>query len=265
MELRPFQRLFVRNATANNITTAALSMPRGNGKSWLAGHLVSRILNPDDELFREGTESVLCAASIKQARIVYRFAREMLGENGYRYLDSAQRVGIIHRATRTGLVVFSSSGKGAFGLVKTPWVIIDEPASMEVNAGTLLHDAIQTSIGKPGSPLRALYIGTLAPAEAGWWHDLVGKGSRPGVHVTCLQGDAETWDRWPTIRKANPLSNISPSFRRQLLLERDEARADDRLRARFLSYRLNVPSRDASEVLLRLEAGTRPPRSGAGR
>ena len=84
-DLRPFQRKFIRAATAPGVDTAALSLPRGNGKSALAGHLVSRILSPDDKLFRRGTESVLCAASIEQARIVFRFARETLSRRGYRF------------------------------------------------------------------------------------------------------------------------------------------------------------------------------------
>ena len=65
-----------------------------------------------------------------------------------------------------------------------------------------------------------------------------------------IQGDRETWDQWPTIRKANPLCNISPAFRKKLLEERDAARADSRLKARFLSYRLNVPTGDESTMLL---------------
>ena len=71
IELRPFQREFINRATAPGIDTAALSLPRGNGKSALAGYLVSRVLTPADELFRVGTESVLCAGSIEQARIVF--------------------------------------------------------------------------------------------------------------------------------------------------------------------------------------------------
>ena len=78
MQLRPFQRRFLKGALAPEISTAALSLPRGNGKSWLAGFVVSRILDPTDSLFRPGTESVLCAANVEQARIVFRFARETL-------------------------------------------------------------------------------------------------------------------------------------------------------------------------------------------
>ena len=136
------------------------------------------------------------------------------------------------------------------GLVNTPWVIADEPGAWEVNGGQLLHDAIQTAQGKPGSPLKAVYIGTLAPSAGGWWHDLIDDGSHDSTYVQTLQGDADRWDKWPEIRRCNPLSNIAPEFRKKLLEERDAARADTRLKARFLSYRLNIPTADESTMLL---------------
>ena len=253
-ELRPFQHEFIRRATGPGIDTACLSLPRGNGKSALAGHLVTRILTPDDPLFVAGTESVLCAASIEQARIVFRFARGELEEvGGYRFLDSHTRIGAVHKATNTRLRIIGSNGRTAMGLVGCPWAICDEPGAWEVNGGTLLHDAIQTAMGKPGSPLRALYIGTLAPATAGWWHDLVDDGSHGSTVVHALRGDPERWDQWPEIQRVNPLTAISPAFRRKLLDERDAARADTRLKARFMSYRLNVPSGDESTMLLTVD------------
>lgn len=254
MDLRPFQRRFIRAATAPGIDTAALSLPRGNGKSALAGYLLTRILDPDDKLFRPGTESVLCAASIEQARIVFRFTRETLEpRSGYRFLDSHTRIGVVHKATNTRLRVIGSNGKTAMGLVGCPWAICDEPGAWETNGGTLLHDAIETAKGKPGSPLQVLYIGTLAPATAGWWHDLIDDGTHGSTIVHALRGDPERWDQWPEIRRCNPLTAISPVFRAKLLQERDAARADTRLKARFLSYRLNVPSGDESTMLLTVD------------
>ena len=227
MDLRPFQRRFVRAATAPGIDTAALSLPRGNGKSWLAGHLCARLLTPGDPLYRPATESVLCAASIEQARIVFRFAREVLEPSGeYRFLDSHTRIGITHKASNTKLRVIGSNGRTAMGLVGCPWAVCDEPGSWETNGGTLLHDAIETAKGKPGSPLRALYIGTLAPAVSGWWHDLVDDGTHGSTYVQALRGNPERWDQWPEIRRCNPLTAISPPFRKKLLEERDAARAD---------------------------------------
>ena len=254
VDLRPFQRRFLEAACSRGIDTAAFSTPRGNGKSWLAGHVLSRVLDPDDELFRAGTESVLCAASIEQARIVFRFARETLeARGGYRFLDSHTRIGIVHKATNTRLRVIGSNGKTAMGLVGCPWAICDEPGAWEHNGGTLLHDAIETAKGKPGSPLRALYIGTIAPSRAGWWKDLVEGGSHGSVYVQALQGDRERWDDWGEIRRCNPLTEISPEFRKKLLQERDAARSDSRLKARFLSYRLNVPTGDESTMLLNVD------------
>ena len=48
----------------------------------------------------------------------------------------------------------------------------------------------------------------------------------------------------------NPLTAIDAGFRKKLLEERDKARVDTRLKARFCSYRMNVPMGDESEVLL---------------
>ena len=254
LDLRRFQTRFIRAALRPGIDTAALSLPRGNGKSALAGHILARVMDPADALFRPGTESVLCAASIEQARIVFRFAREDLeGRGGYRFLDSHTRIGIVHKATNTRLRVIGSNGKTAMGLVNTPWAICDEPGAWEVNGGQLLNDAIETAKGKPGSPLKALYIGTLAPSRDGWWHRLVADGSRSSSYVQALQGDPARWDQWPEIRRCNPLTAISTPFRRKLIEERDAARKDSRLKARFMSYRLNLPSADESVVLLTVD------------
>jgi len=249
--LRSFQRRFIRAAMRPDIDTAALSLPRGNGKSWLCGHIVSRILDPEDKLFRAGTESALCAASIKQARIVFRFARRLLEpKGGYRFQDSANQIQITHKATSTKLVVYGSNGKTAMGLVDCPYVIADEPGSWETVGGELMYDAIETAKGKPGSPLRALYVGTLAPSTSGWWHDMIDDGTHAATYVQALQGNADRWDRWPEIRRCNPLTAVDPRFRRKLLQERDKARDDSRLKARFLSFRLNCPTSDEATTLI---------------
>ena len=195
MKLRPFQRRFLSAAFSPAVDTACLSLPRGNGKSALAAHIVSRVLDPADPLFRPGTESVVAAASLEQGRIVYRFVREVLEpRGGYRWLDSGTRIAIVHKATNTRLRVIGSNAKGAMGLVGCPWVIADEPGAWEVNGGTLMYDAIQTAQGKPGSPLKAVYIGTLAPSLSGsggmtWWRRLArlavrsSAAGRPGGSV----------------------------------------------------------------------------------
>lgn len=248
MILRPFQRQFLRGALSPGVDTAALSIPRGNGKSWLAAFVLTNALRQ-----RSGHEFLLCAASIEQARIVHRFVRQNLGDEDWRYLDSATRMGISDPRTNTRLRVLSSAGKRAMGIVGCPLLVADEPGSWEVAGGQLMHDAIQTAQGKPGSKMRVVYIGTLAPALSGWWHDMIADGTRRSTYVQCLQGERETWDSWRTIRRANPLVEVDGGFRKKLLEERDDARRDSRLKARFLSYRLNLPSADESEVLLTVD------------
>ena len=254
MKLRSFQKQFVRRALAPGIDLAALSLPRGNGKSWLAAHLLERCLTPQDSLFKARSEYLLCAGSIEQARLVYRFIRANLEpKGGYSFIDSATRIGITHLQSNTRLRVLSSNGKTAMGIVGTPLLVADEPGSWEVAGGTLMHDAISTAMGKPNSHMKVVYIGTLAPASSGWWHDLVQRGTHGSTYIQSLQGQPEKWDQWPEIRRCNPLTAIDAGFRRRLLAERDEGRRDSRLKARFLSFRLNVPTADESELLLTVD------------
>ena len=253
MELRPFQKKFVKAVENLQYDTCALSLPRGNGKSALAGHLLTRCLTPGDPLHIAGAEYLLVAASIDQARIVFRFARAALGEDGFRFTDSYTRLGALHKASRTALRVLSSDGRRAMGIVNCPLLVADEPGSWQTVGGGLMHDAVTTAQGKPGSRLKIVYIGTIAPASDGWWPDLIEAGTGGTTYIQVLQGDRDKWDRWPEIRRCNPLTAISPQFRKKLRDERDKARADDRLRARFLSYRLNVPSSDPASVLLSVD------------
>ena len=272
IKLQRFQKRFLRRALAPRIRTSALSLPRGEGKSTLAAHILTRCLTPGDVLHVEGAEYLLCAASLEQARNVFRPIREELEPTGeYRFLDSVQRLGITHEASNTKLRVMSSNAKTAFGIVGTPLLVADEPGAWEVVGGQLMHDAIQTAMGKPDSSLRVVYIGTLAPlgSPGHWWFDLVDAGTQGSTYVQKLMGDAATWDSWTTIRKANPLKAKYPESRAVLLEERDAARRDSRLKARYLSYRLNVPTQDENTALLTVDdwklAEARPVGLPAGR
>ena len=150
VDLRPFQRRFVTAALRPGIRTACLSISRGNGKSTLAGYIAARVLTPADPLFEHGAESVLIGGSIEQCRIVFRAARRILEPTGeYRFLDSATRCAITHKATNTRLRVIGSNAKTSMGLVNCPVAILDEPGAYEVNAGGLMWDAIRTAQGKP--------------------------------------------------------------------------------------------------------------------
>ena len=256
MELLKFQKEFIRNALRPDITIAGLCLPRGNGKSTLAGWLAARILDPTDAMFRSGSESVLVAASIEQARIVFRVTRGFLGEDGYRYLDSNTRIGITEVKTNTKLRIIGSNGKTAQGLLNCNWAIADEPGSWEILAGHMVWDALTTARGKPDSPLKILIVGTLAPgaSTAGhFWYDMVYDGSKGSTYIMALKGDPAKWDQWPEIRRVNPLMARYPESRKELLAERDEARNDSRKRASFMSYHINVPTGDEATQLLTVD------------
>ena len=251
--LRPFQKRFVARVLSPDIRRAALSLPRGNGKSWLAGFLAAEALRPGGALFSAGAENILLSGSFDQARYCYRFAKGLLGEAGYTFQSNKQQMGIHHLATGTRLLVKSSRAKGAFGIVGARIAIADEPGAWDTNGGALMADALDTALGKPGSDLVVVYIGTLAPSMSGWWPDLVRAGSHGSTYVQALTGDAAKWDKWPEIRRANPLMALFPESRKTLLEERDAARRDSRLKARFLSYRMNCPTADEQSVLLTVD------------
>ena len=256
LKLRPFQRAFVKAVQSDKYETLALSCPRGNGKSWLSAQVLLPYLDPTSSVFDPNKEIGLVAASIKQSRIVFRFLREALGEDNYKFSDAANRLAIRHRNSNARLEVYSSDAKRIMGIVNTSLVVADEPGAWETNAGSLMFDGLRTAQGKPGSPLKLVFVGTLAPAHSGWWRDLCERGTVPGTYVQLLQGDPEKWELWSEIRKCNPLVNLpgedGAKFRKQLLRERDEAKADSRKKAAFLSYRMNFPSGDESTVLLTL-------------
>ena len=167
-------------------------------------------------MHQAGKEYLLLAASLEQARIVFHFVKEELAKTAkeYRWLDSSTRVGVFHKKSNTRLRVLSSKAKSAFGISGCPLLVADEPGAWETVGGTLMSDAIFSSMGKPNSALRAIFIGTLAPANSGWWHDLVKGGSNRTSYVQSLTGDPEKWDKWAEIRRCNPLAEISSSFRR---------------------------------------------------
>ena len=253
MELLKFQKRFIEAALRPDISIATMSLPRGNGKSTLAGWIAARVLDPTDPMFRAASESVLVAASIEQARIVFRVTRGFLGESEYRYIDSVTRIGITHKETNTKLRIIGSNGKTAMGLLDCPWAICDEPGSWDINSGGLVWQALTTARGKPDSPLKILIVGTLAPLATSpghFYYDMVDSGSTGDIHVTALRGDPTKWDKWGEIKRVNPLMSRYPDSRKELLKERDAARLDGRLKASFLSYRLNIPSRDESEMVL---------------
>ena len=266
--LEPFQRRFIRGAFRPGVRLAALSGPRGLGKSALSGWLLAAALDPEAPLFVRGGESVLLAASLDQARAVFRFLRERCDGPEFRYLDSGQRVAATHVPTHTRVRVASSDPRKALGIVGARLLVGDEPGAWQERGGAEMFDALSTSAGKGEQTL--ILIGTRAPGPVdGWWRRLLDSGAGAGEYVQTHEAREDAaWDAWSTIRKANPLVAVNGHLRAVLKAERDKARRDPDAKRRFLTFRLNVPQESADAVLVtvadwqRVEARPVPPRRG---
>ena len=253
MDFAPYQRRFLSAVDDSRYRTVAASWPRGCGKTTLAGHVVARALTPGDPLYVAGGEVVLFAGSIEQCRLTYRQALTFLEPrlDEYRMVDSATRVAITRKDCRTRLKAVGSNPKTSLGLVGVPLAILDEPAALHTIGGTALWHAVRTAQGKPGSPLKAILTGTLAPSDPGsWWPVLVENGTAGSTWVGLLQGRADRWSHWREILRVNPLARDFPETAEVLREERDAAMADSRLAGAFKSFRLNLPAGDESTMLL---------------
>ena len=256
MNFAPFQNRFLRAVDDPRYRTVAASWPRGCGKTTCAGYVVARALTPGDSLFVPGGEIALFAGSIEQCRLTYRQALGFLDDrlDDYRLVDSATRVAITHKATRTRLKAVGSNPKTSLGLVGVPIAILDEPAALHTVGGNALWDSLRTAMGKPNSPLRAILTGTLAPSdEGGWWRSLVENGTHGSTWVGLLQGRPDRWAHWREIMRVNPLARHFPETAEVLREERAAAMRDTRLAGAYKSFRLNLPTADEASVLLTVE------------
>ncbi len=257
MEPTKWQRAWVAKSFAPGVRVSALSVTRANGKTALCGHLCAEALTPGTSSFDHRTEVVIVASSMEQVRTMFGFVQDELDDRGvlddYRFVDSNQRLGVLHKPSGAKLRAISSDPKRAMGLSRFKTIIGDEPASWPDRAGTLMYHALRQSIGKrPGQ--RLLLVGTRSPAMPGsWWPALLDHGGGDGVVVTSIGAPQDApWDAWSTIRKANPLFNYSPSLRAVLKAERDEARRNPALRPAFEAFRLNRLVDVRQHVLLQL-------------
>ena len=241
--LLPFQSAFVTAVCRKDhpVEVAALSTPRGNGKSWLCGGMVARSITPTDPLFEPGVENILVSSSTNQARIVLEFARAALGEaDGYRWRND----GVTHLASRARVRIVSSDARRALGLgANVRLIVADEPGAWSPIQGRRLWDAMLTSLGKRQTQI--IVVGTLAPAPltgpASWWPQFVAEGSGDGRHVALLQADPDKWAEFGEVLRVNPIASINPHLRRVLEREHRAALASDRAARTFKQFRLNIP------------------------
>ena len=262
LRLAAFQKRFLRGAFAPRVRDAALSCPRGAGKSSLLGHVAASFLSPDGPLHVPGRESVVMAASMAQARFVLQACRERLGLEArpastrfrkgqeWSVQDSVALQQIEHLPSGARLRVLGGEGKRTMGLRNTVLAIVDEPGSHDARASEMQRDALMSS-RKGDSPLRVLTIGTLAPGDVGsWWRKLWNEDTLPSEFRMLMQGERAKWEDWKHVISVNPLARQCPELRLALRDELAKAQRSPDARARFLSLRLNLPSSEARATLV---------------
>lgn len=136
-ELRPFQRTFLRRAMAPGIDLGVMSVPRGNGKTSLAAHVVARHLTPGDPYYQRDNEIVLISGSTAQSRFAHKFVRRELEHLGiYRWSSSLTSMGARDTTNGVELRVMSSNPRTAHGLVGVSLCFCDEPVQLGNTGGS---------------------------------------------------------------------------------------------------------------------------------
>ena len=253
----PWQRRFLSGLARPGVTTAALSVARSNGKSWLAARLARDYLMSD----RRDSEAVIVASSYVQAKIIYRYAVRMMRDAGHdpadrrawHYRDSANVAVLRSQETGQAIRAISCDPKRAHGRV-FGLALMDEPAQWPRGSRDSMLAALDTGAGKVvGS--RIVALGT-RPTGAHWFADWLAGGADFVQCHAARPDDPPYWLR--TIRRANPSFDYLPALRSDVLRQRDGARTDEAARARYLSLALNRGTSDTVEnVLVSPEAWAR--------
>ena len=269
-ELLDWERQFVRQAFAEGIDAAALSVGRGNGKSSLVAAIAAAaIVGP---LAQPRAEVIAVASSFSQAKIIYQHCHDYLkpwiaaNPERYRVLDSQSAAVIADRETGSALKCIGSDPARSHGLAPA-LVLLDEGAVWPANYSDKMYSALQTSMGKiPGARLVAL--GTRPASGAHWFSRLLEGGG--GIYAQSHHAppdaaldDPEAW------RAANPSIAAFPELEKAIAREAARAMSDPSLAPQFRALRLNQGVNDTMTATLidrdsweRCETDDLPPRTG---
>ena len=159
MRVMPWQRRYLRGAFAPDVTTAALTIGRGNGKTTLAAAIAAAsIAGP---LRRPRGLVLVVGASFRGARIVFRHVLAMLADEladreTWRVNDSTASLSIEHRPTGARLECIGSDPRRAHGFAPS-LAILDEPSQWAPNASDRMFLGDQDSARQTGRLTNACY------------------------------------------------------------------------------------------------------------
>ncbi len=243
----PWQRRFLRGALAPDVYESVLTMARGGGKStFIAGLACAAV---DGPLAQPNAEVIVCAASLGQARVIFRHVLRFLSpgidEKRFRVWDTVNRSAIMSRDTGVLLELKGANPRTIHGLAPSH-VICDEIAQWEPNKIDAMLAALDTSLGKiPGG--RFWKIGTRAASSAHPFETALRTADYVQRHAA-RQDDPPFHKR--TWIRACPSVRYFPDLEKKIRKEAKKARKDESLLASFRALRLNLGVSDTVEAML---------------
>ena len=247
----PWERRFLRGVFRREISTAALSIARGNGKTTWAAAIAAACVAPGAPLVQPRGEVVVVASSFAQARIAFEHVRATLrpeierAPRAWRVNDSANTARIEDRRTEASVRCIGSDPDRAHGLAPR-LVLADEPAAWPRNSADRMRAALETALGKLEGA-RMLALGTRPADPDHWFARALREADYRQEHAA---GPDDPPFRRATWRKANPSLAHMPQLERQIRREARAARRDPQLLAAFRALRLNLGTADVDRASL---------------
>ena len=252
IKLLPFQKEIINEVHHGEKPEILFSAGRGNGKTFISAQIVADFIWEKSPYYRKGEEVIVVAGNLSQASILFAELQWLREQENYAFSDSINNKQIIHKEDRTICRVVSSKASGALGLgANHALIVADEAGGWEEKEGEMMQEALLGALGKPGSTMKILWIGTIAPAKGAWWERKVADGStkRCKSFVYAIENENE-WDIEEKVLKANPLKAAFPDSKRFLLDELDEAKQDYNKSIYFKNWLLNFSTANRRQVLL---------------
>ena len=244
------------DAITDDISTAGLSVARGNGKTTLLAALALYYLHAA-RLHHQ--QIVVVASSMEQGRILFDAAMEMMTTEERMELqisNTIQNSSMINPITGMKLKVVASDPKRAHGLRNVVVAILDEPAQWPANQRDAMYAAIKTSLGKvPNSKLIA--IGTQSKDSTHWFQRGLAKEFEVRrTYAPQKDKNGEIPDSYALTRKAVLEANPSckrggmPDLLKQVMREMAEAKESEFAIPQFKALRLNLGVSEIHEEFL---------------
>lgn len=253
-----------------DISTIALSVARGNGKSFLCSLIAASFVLHQGPLLRKRGQAYLIASSFRQARILYEHIYYMISEGDrwrYRIQDTNNISRLTNKSQGAYVQAIGSDPKRAHGLAPA-LVLADEGAQWEVGTRDLMYETLLTSLGKiPNSKLVAL--GTRPYDPRHWFSRMLDdEGMADAVHLYSSDEDSDPFDP-ATWLQANPSLPHFPDLHKTIANEAKRAKKDTNALLTFRKLRLNQAVQDAGRELVidpqslqRVETDTLPVKAG---